>query len=102
MNTETKIKDFAELLERQTIERLIDDNLGCEANIINAKVSVKPGKKYVKVDIGYSGRYMIDQDGQIWGIKAYGVINRLHCYGTLDTTEDYFWGEYKAIRRVKT
>jgi len=45
---EQKIKQFAELLERQQIKRLYRHNLACEANIINAKVSTKQGKKYIK------------------------------------------------------
>ena len=48
------------------------------------KVSVKPGVKYTRVDIGSSGRYMVvNATEEIYGIKAYGVINRRHYYGTL-------------------
>ena len=70
------IKEFAELLEKEQIERLHNDGLACEANILNARVSIKPGKKYTKVDVGSSGKYMVDKDGNIFGIKAYGVIQR--------------------------
>ena len=34
--------------------------------------------------------------GNIYGIKAYGVIHRGHFYGTLDTINDYDWSEYVA------
>ncbi len=64
------------------------------------KVHVKPGRKYVKIDIGSSGAYMIDQEGGIFGIKAYGVIHRGHRYGTLDTIDEWFWGTYSAMRRA--
>lgn len=60
------------------------------------------GQKYVKVDIvndggkgQRSGRYMVDVlTGEIFGIKAYGVIHRGHQYGTLDTINNYYWGNY--------
>jgi len=91
-----KIKQFAEILERQQIERLQKTGLGCEANIINCKVSIKQGKKYVKVDVGRSGKYMIDDNEDIYGIKAYGVINKKHHYGNLDSINNYYWGDYRA------
>ena len=92
------INEFAELLEKQQIERLRKDNLECDANIRNARVSIKPGKKYTKVDVGSSGMYMIDGDNNIFGIKAYGVIHRSHYYGTLETINEYYWGNYTAYK----
>ena len=60
-------------------------------------VTVKPGTKYTKVDVGKSGKYMVvNETGQIFGIKAYGVIHRGHAYGTLDTIHDWNWGRYVA------
>lgn len=93
-----KIKAFAELLEREQIEQRHKDNLACEANLMNCKVTIKEGNKYVKVDIGSSGRYMIDKEGNIYGIKAYGVIHLGHHYGTLETISSYFWGGYTAAK----
>jgi hypothetical protein len=58
----------------------------------------KPGKKFVRVNVGTSGRYMVDlNDGTIYGIKGYGVVHYGHVYGTLDTINDYFWGEYYGV-----
>lgn len=93
-----KIQQFADLVEKQQIERLHKDNMDCEVNIINSKVSIKPGKKYIKVNVGSSGKFMVDQEGNIFGIKAYGVIHRGHFYGTLDTINNYFWGEYHPVK----
>ena len=93
-----KIKVFAELLERQQIERLKVNNLGCDANVRNSKVTIKQGKKYTKVDVGDSGKYMVDEEGNIFGIKAYGVIHRGHYFGTLDTINQYDWGGYRAYK----
>lgn len=94
-----KLERFARLLEEQTIERLRRDGLGCEGNIINARVTIKPGRKYTKIDAGGAGRYMVDRDGNIFGIKGYGVVHLGHHYGTLDTINEYYWGEYTPIRR---
>jgi len=61
---------------------------------------IKEGKKYDKVDVGSSGKFMIEKDtGDIYGIKGYGVIHRGHRYGSLDTIEDYFWGEYHPQKK---
>ena len=94
-----KIKQFAELLEKEQIERLHKDNLACESNIANCRTHIHEGKKYIRVDVGTSGKYMIDNEGNIWGIKAYGVIHRGHYFGTLDTINDYYWGEYRGYKK---
>lgn len=95
-----KIQEFAELLEKEQIETLHRRGSACEANIAQAKTSIKLGKKYTKVDVGRSGKYMIDNaTDEIYGIKAYGVIHRGHRYGTLDTIHDYYWGEYQGIKK---
>ena len=58
---------------------------------------VKIGRKYANVDVGDSGKYMVVLDtGEIYGIKAYGVIHRGHYYGTLDTINEYDWSGYVA------
>ena len=92
-----KINKFAELIEVQKIDRLKSQGLACEANIINSKVTVKEGKKYIKIDVGNSGFLMLDSEGNIFGIKAYGVINKKHFYGTIDTVNLYNWGGYKPV-----
>jgi hypothetical protein len=61
---------------------------------------VIPGKKYTKIDVKLpqqSGRYMVvNETGEIYGIKAYGVIHKGHYFGTLETIDDYYWGGYRA------
>jgi len=77
------------------LQQLEVDGLTCEANINNKKVKIKEGKKFVKVDVGTSGKFMIEvETGNIFGIKDYGVVHRGHWYGTLDTIDDYKWGGY--------
>lgn len=64
-------------------------------------VTVKPGAKYTKVDVGNSGKYMIvNATGEIFGIKAYGVIHRGHYFGTLDTIGEWDWSGYAGVRKV--
>ena len=94
-----QIKVLAELMERQQIERLYLQNCACQANIDNVKAKIKEGKKYTKIDLGGSGKLMIDQDGNIFGIKAYGVINKKHFYGTLETINDFYWGGYRPKKK---
>ena len=96
---EAKIKTFAELLEKEQIARLYKDGLNCQANIEACKVKIKGGKKYIKIDVGNSGKYMIDKEGNIFGIKAYGVIHRGHQFGNLDTINQYNWGGYRGIKK---
>ena len=69
-------------------------------------VRVKTRAKYACVDIGsngggWSGKYMVVlATGEIFGIKAYGVIHRGHPYGTVDTIHEWDWSGYEA-RRLK-
>jgi hypothetical protein len=101
MTYDEKIKALAALIESQyrariakDYPRLTEDYLG-----ITTSVKVKPGKKYTKIDVGGSGKYMVDEAGNIWGIKAYGVIHRGHQYGTLDSIYEWDWSEYVAHKR---
>lgn len=91
---------------RAKLEREHNDRLKRDYQTLpHESASIKMGKKYAKVDIGGSGKYMVElATGMIFGIKGYGVIHRGHQYGTLETIEDYNWGGYTAIRRelVKT
>ncbi len=93
-------QDLANLITKQTIERLRADGLECDCNIDNAICTVKQGKKYIKIDQGTSEKYMIDTNGNIFGIKAYGIIHHVHYYGTLDTINNYYWGNYPARRII--
>lgn len=93
-----KLQLLCDKITNQSRERLVIDNLGCEANLLNSKATYKIKKKYTYIDVGQSGRYMINSNGEIYGIKAYGVIDRGHFYGTLDTIDDFYWGDYTAKR----
>ena len=97
---ELKLKHFVEVLEAHRLEDIQRSGVDCESNRINCKVYIKPGKKYTKVDVGGSGKYMVVNDTEeIFGIKAYGVIHRGHQYGTLDTVDQWYWGRYRAFKK---
>lgn len=98
--TQDKLDRFTELLEREQIAELVKLKLDCEGNLLNTKVSTKDTRKYIKIDVGGSGKYMLDKaDGIIYGIKAYGVIHRGHAYGTLDTIDEWQWSRYTAFKK---
>lgn len=99
MTTEQKIARLAALIEQHRTEYLNRRYPGLLDVVNDAKVTVRPGSKYVKVDVGTSGKYMVDAAGNIWGIKAYGVPHKGHGYGTLDTVDDYNWGGYVAAKK---
>lgn len=92
-----KLNAFADLLATEQQRGLVSQ--GFTPELHNYAVTVKVGKKFTKVDIGSSGRYMVDNStGAIFGIKAYGVVHRGHQFGTLDTIYEYDWSGYTAIR----
>ncbi len=96
------IEEFAAvLLEQQKTHHL---KAYGQRSADNTDVKIVPGKKYVKVDrVNYgqqSGAFMIvPETGEIFGIKGYGVIHRGHAYGTLDTVDDWYWGDYYPEKR---
>lgn len=94
-----KVQAFAERLEREQRERYAREYPNIDLNHDNYRVKVHVGPKYTRVDFGGSGKYMVvNATGEIFGIKAYGVIHRGHAYGTLDTIDAWDWSDYKAVK----
>lgn len=98
MTKQEKLEALKELMQKQSEERIIKDHGSIRGNEQSFIVSVKEGKKYTKIDRGGSGVYMVDEKGDIYGIKAYGVIHRGHYFGNLDTISLYNWGGYRAVK----
>jgi hypothetical protein len=97
---DNKIIVFAATVEADQLQRLAEQKLDCQANINGSKTVVKGGNKYVKVDIGTCGRFIVEKiTGNIFEIKAYGQIHRGHQYGTLDTVNEWYWGNYYPQKR---
>jgi len=97
MNTEEKIQAFADLLSKHTQEAYERRGSLWEGAERNWLVHIRPGRKYTKVDLGDSGKYMVENATEkIYGIKGYGTIHRGHYYGTLDAIQEWQWGDYTA------
>lgn len=95
-----KLQTFADLVHNDTIDhtKKTYPNINATYREQEARVTTRPGKKYTKVDVGRSGKYMVViATGEIFGIKAYGVIHKGKRYGNLDTIHNYYWGEYAPI-----
>ena len=101
MTIQDKLEAFRVILEAAQLHGLIAHNVDCDSNRINCQTTVKLGAKYARVDVGYSGKYMVPLDtGEIFGIKAYGVIHRGYRFGTLDTLSEFDWSGYRATRKT--
>ena len=105
MDIKQKLEQFRELVEFQQEERYLAFYTNPETKEAQAKhdsnTRIKMGRKYANIDVGQSGKYMVELDtGNIYGIKAYGVIHRGHQYGTLDTIYEWDWSGYTATRRT--
>jgi hypothetical protein len=96
---------FLELLKKEQTETLIRQYPDWFKNNLPAPdVRSINGKKYTKIDVSscgqWSGKYMIDNaTGDIFGIKGYGVIHKGHKYGNLNSVNNYYWGDYVAVRK---
>ncbi len=97
MNRDEKIAAFAALLEADYARGLVAHGYGSQVDAY--RVTVKPGRKYVKVDVGMPGKYLVTPDGEIIGIKGYGVPHWGHRYGTLDTIGAWDWSGYAATHK---
>ena len=105
MDITQKLEQFRELIEFQQHEHYLASYKNPEFAEIQAKrdseTRVKVGRKYANIDVGQSGKYMVElATGEIYGIKAYGVIHRGHHYGNLDTIYNWDWSGYVAIQRT--
>jgi hypothetical protein len=95
-----KLEAFRQLLEEHQLAGLIQHKLDCESNRANTKVWIHSGNKYIRVNVGDSGKYMVERSTEkIFGVKGYGVIHRGHTYGTLDTISEYDWSGYVAVKK---
>jgi len=98
---EAKLKTFADLVTAQQRAGLIAK--GYDPANHNHDAHFHMGQKFARVDVGHSGKYMVDlAAGIIYGIKGYGVVHHSRVFGTLDTINDWDWSSYRAIKRTQT
>ena len=103
MTITEKLETLRATLEAQSRARLLRE--GMPQHMLDSpeyyRAQVKMGRKYANVDFGGSGKYMVDlATGEIFGIKAYGVIHRGHRFGTLDTLANFDLSGYRAVRKL--
>ena len=92
------LQAFADLLGEHQLARHAQEGLTYPGHEKAAQVRTHFGKKFARVDVGASGKYMVDLDTlEIFGVKGYGVVHRGHCYGTLNTIHAWNWGGYTAV-----
>lgn len=101
---QAKIQYLAEQLKEQQQARLRVLYSDWQAD--REDVKIRPGAKYTKVDVGFDsaepgglgqwqGKLMVEHEtGNVYGIKAYGKVHKGHLYGTLETVDDWDWGDY--------
>lgn len=93
------VEDFAALLEAEQRAGLVAR--GYDPALHRHAVRLKRGRKYINVDVGDSGKYMVETaTSRIFGIKSYGVIHRGHQFGTLDTVGQWDWSGYIATPKA--
>ncbi len=94
-----KIEAFAALVQAQHEARHTANGSRLEFVKQWSQTTIKPGSKFTKVDVGNSGKYMVENEtGNIFGIKGYGVVHRGHWFGTVETINEYYWGDYSPRR----
>lgn len=94
---------LAAALQEQTIARHVEQGIDCPDNQCNAVATIRPGRVYVKIDQGGSGRFMVEKStGIIFGIKGYGKVNKGREYGTLSTVDLFAWGGYGPALKGET
>lgn len=96
---EEKLEAFRAALEHDTRERI--SRQYANLNPSSYVAEVVRGRVYDKVNVGtagnMSGRYMVEiRTETIFGIKGYGQVHKGHVYGTLDTIDQWYWGDYYA------
>lgn len=84
MKTEA-LNQFAEILQLKVNDYYLANYResflkGCH----RTDVKVTEGKKYIRIDVGDSGKFMLDTtDNNLYFIKGYGTVDKKKCFGEL-------------------
>lgn len=94
INKMEEIKKFVEELNEAQKERFKELGYKSECFIVDDELTeqhrfnIKEKKKYIYIDCGTGGNFMIIKDTlEIFGIKAYGTINKGKFYGRIGEVE---------------
>jgi hypothetical protein len=98
MSFKDKMDKFRDLVEKDSMEYYKKRHMHVPS-LSDLRVIIIPGRKYWKVDISGSGRFMVEVDTEvIYGIKSYGQVHKGKRYGNLDSISEWYWGEYYPIK----
>lgn len=103
MDRSTQLDNFCRRVTGDTWQYLKDSNLDCDANQRNAVANWKPGRTFAKIVNGSSTRYFVRMsDGMIFASATWKKYNPNRSFGTLDTIDDFFWGNYEGFAKANT
>jgi hypothetical protein len=104
------MENFQKLLDEfsATLSRDVRDNYftrwgGKHENLAEkySRVELQPGKKYIRVVLDTSSRYFIEKEtGNIYGSAGWRSPNFKRQYGTLNTVNDWYWGDFYAENKT--
>ena len=99
-----KIQALADLITVEQVERLKLQEMDCWANIHHAKTTIaRDGRRYVGIAVGTGMRYFVDKTtGLIHPSASWKTPNLKRSFGTLDSINDFYWGEYEAVAKPGT
>lgn len=89
------IEEFKAMLQTK-----IDEYLAIHYPSQKNLVTIKPGKKYTKINVGSSGKFMFNsEDCHLYFIKGYGVIDKKKDFGSLllIIQKDFDWDGYSIM-----
>ncbi len=92
------VEEFSTMLQAKVDEYMNTNYPNNERKL----VTIKPGKKYIKIDVGRSGTFMFDtKDCHLYFIKGYGVIDKKKDFGSLPliVQKDFDWDGYSILAK---
>ena len=83
------VTELNTLLQKEYTDKGYKHYLSEDGSVIESeRIKFKIKKKYVNIDFGGSGAYMVElSTGDIYNIKGYGQINRKKLLGNIDTID---------------
>jgi hypothetical protein len=99
-----KLQEFVERLTADQKDRL--HTLGFDSQVDDRYAYFESGRKFDKILItsgaGASVRYFVDKsDGTIYGSRSRLAPNLKWYFGTLDTQDAWYWGDFHGIPSEK-
>lgn len=81
-------KRIIEVLDQWHEAHRIDFSIGVGSNLADfdkrEEKHAHIGARYIRLDVGGSGAWMLDTNGDIFGIHGYGKVDRKKCAGNIN------------------